>query len=73
MTKVAFSTSAYRREHDHEPRGKGSWAFFMGAEDGNAEDPNLWWAPGSLTYTEAKKLATIEATNRGVTYVGVAP
>lgn len=74
--KVRFDMSAWNRSplHRGAPRGRGSWAFMMGALDyEDAADPRVWFAPGGLTYREAKQLAAAEAAKRGVTLVGVLP
>lgn len=77
---VRFDTETYRRSHGAEPRGRGSWAFIMGARDYVTVDQKdaggrklVWFAPGSLTFGAAKKLAAAEAKTRGVTFVAVAP
>lgn len=76
---VRFDTSAYRSSHGAEPRGRGSWGFVMGKLDYELVDEKdaqgrarLWFAPGSMTFGEAKKLARAEARARGVSLVGVA-
>lgn len=77
---IKIDSSVYRRTHGAEPRGRGSWAFVMGATDYEFVDqkdaqgrPLVWFAPASLTFSEAKKAAIAEAKNRGVTVVGVGP
>lgn len=74
-----FETREYTRNHGAEPRGRGSWAFiFADSLDqlrtrqaaGNYLD-FVWFAPGSLNYGDAKKLATVEAKARGASWVGV--
>lgn len=54
--KVEILTEGYQFAHRHAPRGRGSWAF---AEDYTApgDSPDIFWTPGSTTFTEAKRLA----------------
>lgn len=77
---VTFDTSVYRSSHGAPPRGVGSWAFVMGRVDYDRLDETdeagrqlVWFAPGSMRYSSAKKLAAAEARSRGVKLVGVAP
>lgn len=78
--KVTVDASVYARNHGAQPRGRGSWAFVMGALDYDRVDEldeqgrkRVWFAPAPLTFAEAKKLALVEARARGVTVVGVGP
>ena len=80
MNQVKIDTSVYRRSHGAEPRGRGSWAFTMGATDYQFVDQKdaqgrklVWFAPSSSLFGEAKKLAIAEAKARGVTIIGVCP
>ncbi len=77
---VTFCTRAYRRSHGAEPRGAGMWAFVMGKSDYSFVDEKdaagrnlVWFAPCSMSFALAKKLATGEAKSRGVELVGVGP
>jgi hypothetical protein len=51
---IYFRTDDYELSHG-KPRGRGSWAFSL------KRDPilghEIFWTPGSTTYTEAKRLA----------------
>lgn len=66
LSSIRVSTSQYVFTHGHEPRGRGSWAFYFNLQ----EEP--WWAPGSLLYSKARRLALAEAQKRGVYSVTVA-
>lgn len=62
---VSFSTSQYQFSHGKMPRGTGMWAFeFAGV---------TVFAPGTMSFAEAKKWATAEAKTRGVSTVKVMP
>lgn len=64
MTK--FNTTEFQFSHGHTPRGRGSWAFYFGTDE-------PWFAPGSMLYQEAKKMAKQEAKRRGFNgVIGVA-
>lgn len=69
---VRVSTREYRSNHSAEPRGRGSWAFFMGEAPDNydARDERIWWSP-SCTFAEARKLAVAEAARQGIAVVEV--
>lgn len=56
--KTEFDTGLYFFSHQKQPRGRGSWAF----EFEDSREP--WFAPSSLTITEAKKAAVAEAKRR---------
>lgn len=60
LSSIRVDTSAYYFAHGHEPRGRGSWAFYFNPQ----EEP--WWAPGSLLYSKARQLALREAQKRGL-------
>jgi len=82
-TKVVVCTSVYRRNHGAEPRGRGSWAFVMGAENyTNCDERDaegrlvLFWprdasGSSSMLFAAARKLAIAEAKRRGVMLVAV--
>ena len=61
---VRFHTCEFEFSQGRSPRGRGSWAFFFSDEERRIED--VWFTPGSTTYTDAKKLAAQEAKRRGV-------
>lgn len=48
--RVVFNTTQYVNSHGHEPRGRGTWAFFG---DRRMRIEDAIWSP-SMTYTEAK-------------------
>lgn len=60
-TTIRFDTSAFRLEHDAEPRGFGSWAF--GLEREPASDAILW-APAPRTLTDAKRAVAAQLKQR---------
>lgn len=66
LSRIRVETSQYEFTHGHAPRGRGSWAFYFNLQ----EEP--WWAPGSLLYSKARRLALAEAQRRGVYSVTVA-
>lgn len=65
---VLIETGPYYSSHLKQPRGRGSWAFALGSR--HAEP---WFAPGSMTYAEARKLAKARAIELGVVAVYVLP
>lgn len=69
LAQVEFGTQAYEMAHGKSPAGRGSWAFYMGA---NIDTAELFWVPGSVLYSEAKKVAAKEAVRRGLYRVVVA-
>ena len=51
-----FDTAMYEWTYGYKPRGRGSWAFQIGARrscGAGLKDPV--WAPGDVLYSEAKK------------------
>lgn len=66
--KLEVTTTKYEFAHGKKPRGRGSWVFEFQTELGWSEP---WWAPGSLIYSEAKKLAVEEGKARGAFLVNV--
>lgn len=74
LEQVHFNAAGFRKEHGHMPRGMALWIFYF---SDRPEDP---WIPGQrenamlrLTYMFAKRIATLEASRRGVTSVLVDP
>lgn len=63
--KPRVETRRYESTHGHKPRGRGQWAFFLGEQ--------LWFAPGCLSYGEARKRALQQAGQVEATVVTVAP
>jgi hypothetical protein len=64
---ISFDTTEYRSSHGAEPRGRGGWAFVFRLDGQSLRDytnEEIWWSPGALTLTEAKKLARAEAQRR---------
>lgn len=55
---MEFNTREYESNHGAKPRGRGSWAF---VDARHARKPNyldfVFWAPGGLTYGDAKAKA----------------
>ena len=60
MQAPQFTDAPFRRSHMKAPKGRGSWAFQATLTD-TALDRDLvgevWFSPGALTLTEAKKAA----------------
>jgi len=52
--RIHFNDTEYRFSHGAAPRGRGSWAFSVNRDPINNE---IFWTPGSMTYTQAKKMA----------------
>lgn len=65
---ITVDTRPYYTSHLKEPRGRGGWAFAFGADDACA-----WFAPGSLTYQQARTYAKTRARQLGYTTVFVLP
>lgn len=55
--------SIYTRNHGASPRGIGNWAFTFGVKDPLNDD--IWFAPGPISYSDAKDAAKAEARSRG--------
>ncbi len=64
---IEVSTQRFVRSHGQQPRGWGRWGFFVDC----SEEP--WFVPHSVPYSEAKRLAKLEAKRRNSDYVIVAP
>jgi hypothetical protein len=60
---VRVSTRQYEASHGRQPRGWGRWGFKI--------DDQIEWLAG--TYTEAKKLATKQARQEGISFIEVLP
>lgn len=65
---IIIDTADYTLSHGRTPKGKGAWAFFIGCRN---DISKLFFAPRSMTYAEARKLAVQEALRKGVDYVSV--
>lgn len=65
---IEIRTTEYQMSHGQNPRGRGAWAFYFDKKNGPGCE---WWAPGSMTYTEALKLAKAEAKQRGAWLIEV--
>ena len=52
MSKFEFNTVAYRFAHGHEPRGRGTWAFF---DDKRMDVARAIWSSPNVTFAEAKR------------------
>jgi hypothetical protein len=67
--RVRFGTSEYEFAHGRKPRGKGCWGFQF-------YEKNDWYtikfAPGSLTFADAKRWAIKTAKAAGCDRVSVA-
>lgn len=63
---ITVNTFDYEFSHGRSPRGRGHWAFFF---DRRARIEDAYWVEGY--YTEAKRLARLEAQRRGVCEVFV--
>lgn len=75
--KIEFDTRDYVQAHWHEPRGRGSWVFFLDRKMDVLDRDRSFWTPGGVTFTEAKKLAREWVRTKfgddaadGVLYVG---
>lgn len=58
MSTVRIDVSLFVRSHMRAPRGFGSWAFAFDAE---TAEP---WFTHAMTFTEARRAATVEARRR---------
>lgn len=65
---IRVETRAYEFSHGRRPRGRGYWAFTFGTRT-YVDVSDVWWAPGSVAYGEAVKLARLEAARRGAIYI----
>lgn len=64
---IAVHSDKFESVHGHKPRGRADWAFYI------AEDVDPWYAPPSISWTEAKRAAVAEARARGCRFVSVCP
>jgi hypothetical protein len=62
---ITVNTTQFEFSHGKAPKGRGSWAFKLGAR------AELFWHNG--TFTEARKAAKAEARRVGVHWVEVQP
>jgi hypothetical protein len=63
-TTVTIDSSYFYFAHGRSPRGTGAWAF---AQHWNERDHSkIFWAPGCLSYKEAKKAAQAHFAAAGV-------
>ncbi|MBI4028852.1 MAG: hypothetical protein HY376_00580 [Candidatus Blackburnbacteria bacterium] len=69
--KPEMNTSQYELVHGKKPRGHGSWAFMFDKK--TYDDINEVWWTGSMVYSEAKKIALVEAKRRNASIVYVQP
>jgi hypothetical protein len=56
---LRFDSRQFLLSHMRQPSGRGSWAFGF-----SLGDRSPWFAPGSLTLTEAKAAARLEVERR---------
>ena len=67
LAKIEVRTTEYKMIHGKLPSGTGHWAFeFQGFQD-------LWVAPVAMSFSEAKKLAKLEAQKYGVDIMALCP
>jgi hypothetical protein len=69
MVRVAFNDAEFVSSHCRAPRGRGSWAFALKR---NADCTDVWFAPGSLTFAEAKRAAVAHVRAAAVAFYGPA-
>lgn len=62
MSRAFIDTNEYVFEHDHTPRGKGTWAFSISGRDGTFRYTG--------TYRDAKKAAVAEAKKSALYQLG---
>ena len=72
LNYIAVSTRLYTRSYGKQPRGKGTWAFSIGDTKGY-EDPTEALFVYNKTYSEALKIARLEAQNQNAELVYVLP
>lgn len=51
--RINFNTTQYEFSHGRKPRGYGGWAFVV-----TEGSPEPVWAPGSMTFADAKRWVT---------------
>lgn len=69
MAAITVSTDNYEFVHGRAPRGVGSWAFYLGGAGRWLAEPVF--APGMMSYGQAKAWAVREARAQGLTEVVV--
>jgi hypothetical protein len=72
MTSKDVETFAFERSQGRKPRGRGCWAFTFDSTS-YRDVSEVWFAPGSMLYQEAKKLAVAEGNRRGAHFAMVQP
>ena len=57
--ETVHTANDFSRSHRKEPRGRGSWAFKLEVEANGTvtQVESVWFAPGQLTLTAARKAA----------------
>ena len=65
---MEVSTAIYMVCHGRNPRGTGNWAFVFHLDGRRV----LGWAPGEMSYTNAKRWAIDYAKQNGYERVSVA-
>ena len=61
-------TTDYLFAHGKQPKGKGTWAFFIGSRN---DMDKIWFSPLYTSYAAAKRMAIDEAKRQGAVYVTV--
>lgn len=62
---ISFNTSKFEGAHKKKPRGFGFWAFQIGGQ--------TIYSKGSMSFTDAKKMAKEEAAKKKVSVIYVLP
>ena len=62
--QIEFDTTRFVFSHSRQPKGSGGWAFGTVRTPDVANRDECWFAPGPLTYGEARKWAKAEAKRR---------
>lgn len=72
LRSIKVNTKEYELNHQKAPRGVGVWAFSIGNKAAFDDVEKAFWT-GSMNYSEAVKMAKLEAQKQGATIIYVMP
>ena len=73
LAKIEVRTTEYKMIHGKLPSGTGHWGFEFQGFQHDKIIHQLWFAPVAMSFSEAKKLAKLEAQKYGVDIMVLCP
>lgn len=73
LSQISTITYLYESSHDKQPKGMGCWGFSIGTKNGHRLKDNEFWTNEPMLYSEAVKLAKLEAQKQGYCTIYVLP